>query len=95
MQHGDLSSAAWRKSSYSGEGESCVEVAWRTSSYSGEGASCVEVAWRTSSYSGEGPSCVEVAPVGERVVTRDSKHPTGPTLSFTIGEWRRFLAGLD
>jgi hypothetical protein len=78
MQHGDLSSAAWRKSSYSGEG-----------------ASCVEVAWRKSSFSGEGESCVEVTPAGERVATRDSKHPTGPTLSFTVSEWRRFLAGLD
>lgn len=27
MQHGDLSGAAWRTSSYSAEGQSCVEVA--------------------------------------------------------------------
>ncbi|GAB3008766.1 DUF397 domain-containing protein [Saccharothrix stipae] len=27
MQHGDLSGAAWRTSSYSDEGQSCVEVA--------------------------------------------------------------------
>lgn len=61
MQHGDLSSAAWRKSSYSGEGASCVEV----------------------------------APVGEGVATRDSKNPTGPTLSFKTGPWRTFLGGLE
>ncbi|XVS68303.1 DUF397 domain-containing protein [Actinosynnema sp. CA-299493] len=52
------------------------------------------MAWRKSSYSGEGESCVEVAPVGEGVATRDSKNPTGPTLSFPTGEWRKFLAGL-
>jgi len=55
----------------------------------------VTVAWRKSSYSGEGESCVEVAPVGETVAARDSKNPAGPTLSFPVGEWRRFLAGLD
>ncbi|MEU4442867.1 DUF397 domain-containing protein [Actinosynnema sp. NPDC050801] len=61
MQHGDLSSAAWRKSSFSSEGASCVEV----------------------------------APVGEGIAMRDSKNPAGPTLSFTIGQWRSFLAGLE
>ncbi|PSL53072.1 uncharacterized protein DUF397 [Saccharothrix carnea] len=52
------------------------------------------VAWRKSSYSGDGEACVEVAPVGEGVATRDSKNPAGPTLSFPMGEWRKFLAGL-
>lgn len=52
------------------------------------------LAWRKSSYSAEGESCVEVAPVGERVAARDSKNPAGPTLSFGLGEWRTFLAGL-
>ncbi|TQM84004.1 uncharacterized protein DUF397 [Saccharothrix saharensis] len=51
-------------------------------------------AWRKSSFSGEGQSCVEVMPVGEGVATRDSKNPTGPTLSFPAGEWRKFLVGL-
>ncbi|MEV0924672.1 DUF397 domain-containing protein [Streptomyces spongiicola] len=50
----DLSTVAWRKSSYSnGDGGNCVEVAegflgaarWRKSSYSnGSGGNCVEVA---------------------------------------------------
>ncbi|KOX18811.1 hypothetical protein ADK67_35325 [Saccharothrix sp. NRRL B-16348] len=52
-------------------------------------------AWRTSSFSDEGQSCVEVAPVGEGFAARDSKNPAGPTLSFELGPWRRFLAGLE
>jgi hypothetical protein len=52
-------------------------------------------AWRTSSFSDEGQSCVEVAPVSGGVATRDSKNPAGPTLSFELAPWRRFLAGLD
>ncbi|MEV8440149.1 DUF397 domain-containing protein [Actinosynnema sp. NPDC051121] len=51
-------------------------------------------AWRKSSFSGEGPSCVEVAPVGEGFAARDSKNPTGPTLSFNTDQWRRFLGTL-
>lgn len=53
------------------------------------------VAWRKSSYSGDGEACVEVAAVGEEVATRDSKNPAGPMLSFKLGPWRRFLAGLE
>jgi hypothetical protein len=34
----------WRKSSYSANGGSCVEVGWRTSSHSANGGDCVEVA---------------------------------------------------
>ena len=33
----------WRKSSYSGDGDNCVEIGWRKSSYSGTGDNCVEV----------------------------------------------------
>jgi hypothetical protein len=53
------------------------------------------VVWRKSSYSGDGEACVEVAPVGEGFALRDSKNPAGPTLSFTIGQWQSFLAGLE
>jgi len=35
---------AWRTSSYSANGDACVEVGWRTSSYSGNSGNCVEVA---------------------------------------------------
>lgn len=34
----------WRKSSYSGQNGSCVEVAWRKSSRSDHYGACVEVA---------------------------------------------------
>jgi hypothetical protein len=34
----------WRKSSYSTNGDECVEVGWRASSYSTNGGECVEVA---------------------------------------------------
>lgn len=38
-----LGNIDWRKSSYSGQDGSCVEVGWRKSSHSGETGSCVEV----------------------------------------------------
>jgi len=33
----------WRKSSYSPDGNNCVEVSWRKSSYSPNSSDCVEV----------------------------------------------------
>ena len=63
MTHHDLSHAAWRTSSYSGQNGACVEVA-------------VLPAWHTSSHSGQSGSCVEVAYNLLRVVAvRDSKNP--------------------
>ena len=40
-------------------------------------------------------NCVEVAalPGGHRAV-RDSKHPTGPALTFTAAEWTAFTASI-
>lgn len=34
----------WRKSSFSSNGDSCVEVGWRKSSFSSSGGNCVEIA---------------------------------------------------
>ena len=34
----------WRKSSYSGDQGSCVELAWRKSTHSDDGGDCVELA---------------------------------------------------
>jgi Domain of unknown function (DUF397) len=96
----DLSRAAWRKSSYSNNGGSCVEVAavWRTSSHSGNGGSCVEVAhalvWQKSTHSNDGGNCVEVAGTGPAVAVRDSKNPDGPTLAFTPAQWHTFTTRL-
>jgi hypothetical protein len=61
----------WRKSSYSGPDNQCVELAHvglvRDS----------KPRWRKSSYSGADNACVELAHVG---LVRDSKNPDGPTL---------------
>jgi hypothetical protein len=99
----DLSQAAWRTSSYSGQNGACVEVAivpgWRASSYSGQNGNCVEVAvvpaWHTSSYSGQNGSCVEVARnLAEAVAVRDSKDRGGSVLAFSPEEWRAFTTAM-
>jgi hypothetical protein len=48
--------------------------------------------WRKSSYSGDNGNCVEVGWPSTKVAVRDSKCPTGPTLSFPTWTWRAFLA---
>lgn len=65
----------WRTSSYSSNGENCVEVA----------------PWRTSSYSSNGESCVEVAPVPDRVLVRHSKHPDAGMVEFALPAWDAFV----
>jgi hypothetical protein len=91
-----LPRAAWRTSTYSGDGNNCVEVAtvWRTSTYSGNGGQCVEVAtWRTSSHSNNGGECVEAGQVRGAVLVRDTKqHGRGRVHRFTAAEWREFIA---
>ncbi|MBF6508061.1 DUF397 domain-containing protein [Nocardia farcinica] len=60
-----LEQPIWRKSSYSGQTGSCVEVAdlrgWRKSSRSNGAQNCVEVGWQKSSFSAANGSCVEIA----------------------------------
>jgi hypothetical protein len=96
----DLSRAAWRKSTYSNNGGSCVEVAavWRASTHSNNGGDCVEVAhalvWQKSTHSNNGGECVEVADTGPAVAVRDSKNPAGPALAFTPAQWRTFTTRL-
>ncbi|MEU1374041.1 DUF397 domain-containing protein [Streptomyces triculaminicus] len=54
--------------------------------------------WRKSSYSGSGDetgqnNCLEVADnIPTLVPVRDSKRPTGPTLTFTAPAWAAFVA---
>lgn len=52
------------------------------------------VTWRKSSYSGG--NCIEIAdlPDGSRAV-RDSKDPSGPTLTFTPAEWQTFATTIN
>jgi hypothetical protein len=73
------SSWAWRKSSYSAQGN-CVEVATGR-------------AWQKSSHSAS-VDCVEVASQTGVVAVRDSKDPDGAPLILTPDTWRAFLAGV-
>lgn len=75
------------------------QLTWFKSSYSdSEGDACVEIAlaWFKSSYSdNEGGDCVEVAfpvPRLTEVHIRDSKNPTGPTLTLGAPAWKAFVS---
>jgi Domain of unknown function (DUF397) len=87
----------WRKSSWSGDSGSCVEVAvgWRKSSYSAANGECIEVAagdWRKSTYSDANGGCVEVAAAEPVVGVRDTKrHGAGPVLEFSLTAWQGFI----
>ncbi|MFD7442320.1 DUF397 domain-containing protein [Streptomyces sp. NPDC059909] len=84
-----MSSAVWRKSSYSnGSGGDCVEVA---DGFVGAAR------WRKSSYSnGTGGDCVEVADGLPGVVpVRDSKVPHGPILTIPAAAWTSFVTALQ
>jgi hypothetical protein len=73
----NMNQLTFRKSSYSGNRQDCVE--------------CASTAWHTSSYtSAHGYNCVEVSE-GPLTAIRDSKNPDHGALSFTAGEWCAFL----
>jgi Domain of unknown function (DUF397) len=58
------------------------------------GVDGIGLTWRKASASGNGGSnCVEVAFSEEAVLVRNSRHSTGPMLSFTTREWAAFLDG--
>ncbi|MGG7573848.1 DUF397 domain-containing protein [Streptomyces sirii] len=85
MRDHDLSTARWRKSSYSdGDGGNCVEVA-----HDFPGAAT----WRKSSHSDQnGGSCIEVADdLPGLVPVRDSKNPHGPAIAFQAPAWSAFI----
>lgn len=51
--------------------------------------------WFKSTYSKESLECVEVAFLSPNAIgVRDSKNPTGPSLTFTAAEWDSFTAAL-
>ncbi|MDA8369100.1 MAG: DUF397 domain-containing protein [Nocardiopsaceae bacterium] len=69
----------WHKSSYSGNGPSCVEVAeWYKSSYSGN----------------QGGDCVEVADTPRLVHVRDTQNRRAGHLSFPASSWHAFISSL-
>lgn len=49
--------------------------------------------WRKSTRSDSNGQCVQWADLGDGVAVRDSKHPEGPVLVFTPGEWHAFVEG--
>lgn len=49
--------------------------------------------WRKSSASNP-TGCIEVGTHDRSIKVRDSKNPSGLTLSFTYDEWRAFLNGV-
>lgn len=84
----DLSTATWRKSSYSNtDGGNCIEVSddFLTSA-----------TWRKSSYSNQdGGNCLEVAEDFTPLIpVRDSKTPQGPALVFELAAWDAFISAV-
>jgi hypothetical protein len=76
-----LTSAPWRKSSYStNDGSNCVEVAtWRKASYSGNnGGNCVEAGIATQGH----------------VLVRDTTNRDGAVLDIPAEAWERFARSL-
>lgn len=68
----------FRKSTYSGAGQDCVEVA----------------DFHTSTHSGHGQNCVAVAESSTGAAIRDSKYPDAGHLSFSAAEWTAFLTAV-
>ncbi|MFE9242619.1 DUF397 domain-containing protein [Nocardiopsis sp. NPDC006938] len=70
----------FRKSSYSGRDQDCVEVAHLPSDF------------RKSTHSAQDQNCVEVGSLPCGAAMRDSKHPDAGHLPFPRAEWTSFLS---
>jgi predicted secreted Zn-dependent protease len=42
----------------------------------------------------QGGSCVRVANTGRAILIGDTKSPDGDVLTYTVSEWREFVAGV-
>lgn len=69
----------FRKSSYSGRDQDCVEVAQ------------IPMGFRKSSHRGHAQNCVEVSSLRSGAAMRDSKHPHAGYIPFPASEWSTFL----
>lgn len=74
-----INELVFRKSSYSGQGQNCVEIAH------------IPMGFRKSSHSGQDQNCVEVADLPCGAAVRDSKNPAKGHLPFSSSEWTAFL----
>ncbi|GAB2794774.1 hypothetical protein GCM10027073_28740 [Streptomyces chlorus] len=68
----------WQKSSYCGNGDSCVHVAATTPS---------AINWQKSSYCPEGNSCVHVALTARSIHITESADPSGAILTTTADDF--------
>ncbi|WP_409471307.1 DUF397 domain-containing protein [Streptomyces sp. HC307] len=71
-----------------------TDLIWFKSSDSEGEGECLEVAlpWTKSSHSGDqGGECLEIAPTSTTIHIRDSKNPTGPTITLSSPAWTAFL----
>ncbi|WP_067605928.1 DUF397 domain-containing protein [Nocardiopsis listeri] len=73
-----MTTFVFRKSSYSGQDQDCVEVAQVPG-------------FKKSSYSAQNQNCVEVAELPCGAAIRDSKHPDAGHFPFPATEWTGFL----
>ncbi len=86
----DLTHVRWRKASYSGNSDNCIEVGvWHKASLSGNGDNCVEVTATHDTSIAPHKSDQDVL-----YMMRDSKDPEGPKLAFTTSEWDAFIKGV-
>jgi hypothetical protein len=50
--------------------------------------------WRKSTWSIANGQCIETAALDGRLAVRDSVDKSGPSPTFTVGEWRTFIKSI-